>query len=245
MRALVVVLCGLLATGQVAAAPSALVAEAREWVARYHEDPAHLDALRGRLAEAVKAEPDVDTLVALAHVCFLSGDVRARSRDEKLLAYDEGRQAARRAVAQAPDNALAHFWYATNTARWGQTRGIVRSLFLLSSVRQEIDTVLRLDPRFVPVYSLAGYVDYEVPSALGGDVARAERMFRAGLAIDPRFTGLRVGLAKALIKEGRAGEARRELDAVLAEKAPANLADWTVKDRVEARQLLESLDTGR
>jgi predicted Zn-dependent protease len=84
-------------------------------------------------------------------------------------------------------------------------------------------------------------VDFEVPSALGGDVDRAERMFRTGLGLDPRFTGMRVGLARTLIKQGRVAEARRELQAVLDERAPANLADWTMKDSRRARELLDSL----
>ena len=52
---------------------------------------------------------------------------------------------------------------------------------------------------------------------------------------------MRVGLAKTLIKKGRLAEARTELEAVLAEKAPHNLADWTLKDSVEARELLDSI----
>ena len=36
----------------------------------------------------------------------------------------------------------------------------------------------------------------------------------------PKFTGMRVGLAKTLIKKGRIEEARHELQAVLDEKEP-------------------------
>jgi len=59
--------------------------------------------------------------------------------------------------------------------------------------------------------------------------------------VDGRFTGLRVGLARTLIKRGRIPEARRELQAVLDEKAPSNPADWTLKDSPEARRLLDAL----
>lgn len=62
-----------------------------------------------------------------------------------------------------------------------------------------------------------------------------------GLEIDARFTGLRVGLARTLVKRGRVAEARRELQAVLDEKAPSNVADWTLTDSGEARALLNSL----
>src|SRR5262249_15621313 len=141
----------------------------------------------------------------------------------------------------APRSVLAHFWYGTNTARWGQTKGVMRSLFLLPTVKQEIETVLDLDPTFAPGYALAANVYYDVPPLLGGDLDRAEQMFRKGLLLAPRFTAMRVGLAKTLIKKGRIAEARQELQAVLDEKAPDNLADWTMKDARRARELLESL----
>lgn len=80
-----------------------------------------------------------------------------------------------------------------------------------------------------------------MPGLLGGDLGKAEEMFRKGLELDPRFTGMRVGLAKTLIKKKRIAEARRELEAVLVEKEPRNLADWTLKDSREARALLESI----
>jgi predicted Zn-dependent protease len=91
------------------------------------------------------------------------------------------------------------------------------------------------------VYALAGNVFYEVPGLLGGDLGKAEAMFRKGLELDPKFTVMRVGLAKTLIKKGQILEARRELEAVLNEKEPRNLADWTLKDSKEARTLLQSI----
>ncbi len=230
----------LLATGATwARSPFAI--ELETFSKRYHEDPARLDTIRGSLGQALVTDARPEVLIALAQVCFIWGDVRATTSDQKLDAYDQGRQAARRAIELEPTNAVAHLWYATNTARWGQTKGILRSLFLLPTVQEGIQRVLILDPGLVPVYALAGNVYNEVPAILGGDIDKAEQMFRKGLELDPRFTGMRVGLAKTLIRRGRLAEARRELHAVLDEKSPHNLADWALKDAKEARELLESI----
>jgi predicted Zn-dependent protease len=236
-------LCGVLlalASLTEAAPKSPAVDELAVWFTRYHDDPSRLDSLRERLerAAAEATESDEETLLALAQVSFLWGDVRAATTEQKLVAYESGRQAAQRVIGLAPRSPLAHFWYATNTARWGQTKGLTRSLFLLSTVKKEIQIVLDLDPTFTPVYLLAGNVYYEVPALLGGDIDRAEAMFRKGLVQDPRFTALRVGLAKALARKGRLADAVRELEAVLSETAPANPADWTLRDMPEARRLL-------
>jgi len=244
MRPLLLAALVLLTGTMEAAAQSPLVAELRRVSLRYHEDPSRLDTLREGLEKAAAAEPRPENLVALAQVEFIWGDVRAKTQEEKLRAYDTGRQAAKRVADADPKHVVARFWYATNTARWGQTNGIVRSLFLLPEVKREISAILDLDPGFTPVYVLAGTVNYEVPALLGGDLARAEELFRKGIELDPRYTMLRVGLGKTLIKRGRPDEARRELTAVVEEKAPRNLADWTVKDVPEAKRLLEDLKPG-
>jgi tetratricopeptide (TPR) repeat protein len=225
----------------VALAQSPYAAELLAFYPRYHENPARLDDIREGLEAALKTDPHVQDFLALAQLCFTWGDIRATSRAQKVAAYERGRQAARQAVRLSPQNAAAHFWYATNSARLGQTDWGIRSLFLLPTIREEIQTVLDLDPKFAPVYALAGDVFYEVPGFLGGDLDKAEEMFRKGLDLDPRFTEMRLGLGKTLIKRGRIAEGSRELQAVLDEKAPRYLADWTLKDSPEARKLLESI----
>jgi tetratricopeptide (TPR) repeat protein len=238
---MLLILCTIFCTGGGAWGQSPLAAEIRALASRYHEDPARIDTLRAAMTRAAESDPQVENLLALDQIAFLYGDIRATTPEEKLAAYEQGRQAARRAAEAAPGNAHAHFWYATNAGRWGQTKGVVRSLFLLPEVKKGMETALELDPRFPPAYALAGTVYYEVPGLFGGDLEKSEALFRRGLEVDPHFTGLRVGLARTLIKRGRIPEARRELQAVVDEKAPGNVADWTLKDAPEARTLLASL----
>jgi hypothetical protein len=222
-------------------AQSPLVAELEIVAVSYHNDPTRLDYLRDGLEHTIKIDSRVEHLVAMARVSFIWGDIRAATDDQRGAAYNRGRQAAKRVIELAPRHVEGRFWYALNTARWGQTKGVVRSLFLLPSVQQEIQTILQLDPKFTPVYSLAGHVFYEVPGLLGGDLKRAEEMFRKGLEQAPQFTAMRVGLGKTLIKLGRVTEAQHELQTVLDEKAPSNPADWAMRDTGETRALLEAL----
>jgi hypothetical protein len=233
-------LFGLLALTN-ARAQSPLVVELETVAIGYHEDPSRLDRLRDGWSRRSEPTPTCRTWWRWPGSASSGAIFATRTRDERLEAYERGRQAARRAVELSPKNAAAHFWYATNAARWGQTKGVVRSLFLLPNVQEEIRTILDRDPTFTAVYALAGNVFYEVPGLLGGDLNRAEEMFRQGLRQDPRFTGLRVGLSKTLIRTGRTAEARRELQAVLDEKEPTNRADWTLKDTRQAHALLDSL----
>jgi tetratricopeptide (TPR) repeat protein len=235
----------LLETTSPAFAKSPLVTELAALNLRYHQDLPRLDAVYAGLIEAVKRDSHPDNLIGLAHAAFLWGDVRARTPEEKLEAYERGRQAGERAVELAPRNARAHLWLAVNAGRWGQTKGVLRSLFLLPTVKEHMEAAIALDPGLVPAYVLAGSVYYEVPGLFGGDLEKSEAMFRKALSLDPRWTGARVGLARTLVKRGRPAEARREAEAVLAEREPRNPADWTLKDSREARAVLATLGDGR
>jgi tetratricopeptide (TPR) repeat protein len=235
----------LLGTTNLAVAQSPLVAELAALNLRYHQDLPRLDAVYAGLIEAVKTDSHPDNLIALAHAAFLWGDVRARTPEEKMQAYERGRRAAERAAELAPRNARAHLWLAVNAGRWGQTKGVLRSLFLLPTVKEHMETAIALDPGLIPAYVLAGSVYYEVPGLFGGDLEKSEAMFKKALNLDPRWTGARVGLARTLVKRGRPAEARREAEAVLAERDPRNPADWTLKDSREARALLATLGPGR
>ncbi len=224
-----------------AAAAQTPAETARALVARYHEDPATIDRARDLLEKALATERRVDTMITLSYVYFLIGDVRATTTDEKLAAYDKGREIGRRAVELAPKDPEAHVWYGINTGRWGLTKGIMRSLFLLPTVREEVDATLALDPRNLRALALSGNVFLEVPGLFGGDKDKARQQFRRALAIDPHFTVARVDLGRVLIATGHYADARRELQLVIDDKQPNNIADWTVKDLPRARELLESI----
>jgi tetratricopeptide (TPR) repeat protein len=230
----------ILAAGSPAGAQTPVEA-ARALVARYHEDPAALDRARDLLDAALAKDRKVETMAMLSYVQFLIGDVRATTVEAKLAAYDRGREVGQRAAELAPKSVDAHLWYAINTARWGETKGVLRSLFLLPTIRRELDTLLELDPRSVRAHILAGNVLLEVPGFAGGDRAKAEEHFKKALAIDPRFTNARVDLARVYIADARYADARRELQRVVDETSPSVIADWTVKDAPRARKLLESI----
>lgn len=214
---------------------------ARALIARYHEDITNIDKARDLLEAALAKDRQPDTMVMLSYVYYLIGDLRAATDEEKLAAYDKGREIGKRAVELAPRNPEAHVWYGINTGRWGQVKGIMRSLFLLPTVREEVDTTLALDPKNLRALALQGNVFFELPRVAGGDKDKAEATFRKAIEINPHFTNARIDLARVLITKGQYKEARAELQKVLDEKTPYNIADWTARDVPRSREILESI----
>lgn len=215
--------------------------EALRLTAAYHEDPTRIDRARDLLEQALGRDRRVETMIALSRVYVLVGLVRARTPDEKLAAFERGREVGKRATELAPRSEDAHFWYVANTGLFGQTKGVLRSLALLPTMREEIEILLALNPRAARTHNVAANVLFEVPAILGGDRTKAEEHWRKGIELDPHYTVQRVDYAKMLIATGRYDEARRELGTVLDEKAATNRADWTVRDVPRARAMLDAI----
>jgi tetratricopeptide (TPR) repeat protein len=235
----------LITTGRAswaATATESVLEESRRLMSTYEEDPARIDRARELLESALPREPDLRVMLALAKASYLWGDLRATQASDKLAAYERGREVAQRAIDVSPESYEAHFWYAVNTGRWGQTSGLLRSLSILPTLRSEVETVLRLKPDYVPGLRLAGSVSFQTPEFVGGSKTKAEAHFKKGLEIDPRFTGIRVDLAKLYIAAARYAEARQELQRVLEEPSPTYASEWKVKDVGQARRLLASIN---
>jgi tetratricopeptide (TPR) repeat protein len=231
----------LLAGPAVGALAQSPADEAARLISAYHEDPTRIDRARELLERAITRDRPVEAIITLSRVYLLTGDIRAGTTEERLAAYDRGRELGKLAVELAPRSEDAHFWYVANTGRWGQTKGVVRSLFLLPTVREELDILFQLNPKSPRTLNVSANVLFEVPGLLGGDRKKAEEQWKRALALDPHYTIVRVDYAKALIATGRYDEARRELGRVLDEKAPTNRADWTMRDVPRAKSLLESI----
>jgi len=227
-----------LASGAAAQEP---LEAARTLLAAWHQDPARIDRALTLLESAAATRATPDVLVELARAWFLTGDVRASPGPEKLAAYDRGREAAKRAVALAPGNDHAHLWLAINTGRFAEARGMTAGLVLLPAIRESSDTVLRLNPRNVDGWILAGGILANVPRLMGGDRTKAEAHFRRALELDPHKTSARMELAELYVETKRWTQARRELQQLLDEPAATDLPRWTISEVPRARTLLAEI----
>lgn len=247
MRARSIVLLVSLAVLAVAAPAAAdTLGTAQSLLGAWHEDPSRIDRARAALEAASAGHPAAETLVELSRAWFLTGDFRARSEAERVSAYERGGEAARRAIAVAPRNDRAHLWLALNSGRVAELRGVLRAVTLVGTIREEADTVLKLNPSNVEGLILAGALAAEMPGFLGGDRRRAETLFKQALAIEPRQTGGRLELARLYLSARRWSEARRELERVVDEPEPTDVPRWIVSERPRAQALLaEMADRGR
>jgi hypothetical protein len=171
---------------------------------------------------------------------WLGGHAAAPERRAFL---DHGIDAGRVASTLMPNRPEGHFWIAANMGALAESFGIRAGLKYRGPIKDELETVLRLDPAFQSGSAdrALGRWYFKVPGLFGGSHKHAEEHLRASLAYDAQSTATRFFLAELLIDDHRKDEARAELQKVI--DAPVN-AEWAAEDqdfKARSATLLQTL----
>lgn len=204
-----------------AADPDALYAE------REDLDTARL-AVEIWQARAAADPTDFESAWKIARAMYwIGGHGPKEGRREDL---EVGMKAARRAIALDPDRPEGHFWLAATMGTLAEESGMWTGLRYRGGIKEELGTVLRLDPAF-----LQGSADralgrwyYRVPGLFGGSKEKSEQHLRQSLKYNPNSTATLFFLAETLVALDRKEEARAALEKLLA--APED-PEWGPEDR--------------
>jgi len=180
-------------------------------------------------SEAVKRDPrDFEAAWKLARVSYWLGS-HAPEKDRRGY-LESGIQAARAGIALEPKRPEGHFWLAANMGTLAESFGLRNGLRYRGPVKDELETVLKLDPAFMngSADRVLGRWYFRVPRLFGGSNKRAEEHLRASLKYDENSTISRFFLAEVLIDEDRKEEARTELQKVI--DAPLS-EQWAPEDQ--------------
>ena len=192
-------------------------------------------------AGALAANPrDFDAAWKLARADYWLGG--HAPENERRAFLERGIDAGRKAVSAQPNRPEGHFWIAANMGTLAESFGTRQGLKYRKPVRDELETVLRIDAAF-----LQGSADralgrwyFKVPGLFGGNHKQAEEHLRASLRYNPTSTSSHFFLAEVLLDEGRKAEARAELQAVI---DGSSGPEWEPEDR-EFKQKAERLLRG-
>lgn len=144
-------------------------------------------------AEEPMGSPDAKEAVAR---CYDADRLPESTRREAL---DHGLAIAERAVAESPDDAVAHFAAFCLRGKRVDLDGLsLRLLGEVRLVRQHIDRALALAPDWPAALAGKGAILLTLPRLLGGDAAEGERLLRRAIALDPASSSARDTLAKLL-----------------------------------------------
>jgi tetratricopeptide (TPR) repeat protein len=183
------------------------------------QDPLKVRQAIIALQQAQASEPSsYDLAWRLAKFNYYLG---AHSPDdtEKERAFHDGIEAGKLAVELQPDKPDGHFWLGTNYGGNAQINTLA-GLADIDDIKHEMETVLKIDERYQAgsAYMVLGQVYLEAPRLLGGDTEKAIANFEKGIRVGPDNALMRAHLAEAYVQAHRNGDARKQIDALLAMK---------------------------
>jgi tetratricopeptide (TPR) repeat protein len=169
-----------------------------------------------------------------AAATLIHGDQRgdAGAEDSELLdIFQEGERYADQAIAADPTNPAGYYWKSANIGRWGQTRGVLNSLFRAPDMRDLLEQSIAMDPEHADSYFVLGQLYTKVPGLISfGDSAK-------GVSLGRRAVDL-------MEAEVRSGERPKSSEAFYVELANSLIErGWNARRRT--RQLRDIADNYR
>jgi len=166
---------------------------------------------------------------------------KMEKRSDKLAEYDSAKTDCEKSVALSSQTADAHFWLGVAIGRWGETKGLLKALFVIKPLKKEMAEVIRLDPTHGGAHNVLGEILWQVPGFAGGDKKKALEKFETALRLSPRYTANHQPLAEAYLYFGRKDDAIRILKLVEAASDPADPAEYP-DNLADAKKLLSKLE---
>ena len=173
----------LVGIGCAAPAMAQLAADLEEVDALIDEE--RPDAAIGRLEGLLDQTGGTDAAEVywrLASATLMRGDQRddaGAGEDELLAIYAQGEAYGQDAIDADPSNALGYYWKSANIGRWGQTKGILNSLFRAPDMRDLLTEAVTRDPEHADSYYVLGQLNAQAPSLMSfGNVEYAVSLGR-------------------------------------------------------------------
>ena len=165
-------------------------------------------------------------------------------KSQRLADYESAKLDCEKSVALSSASADAHYWLGVSMGRWGETKGIMKALFMIKPIKREMAETLRLDPNQGGAHHVLGEILWQVPGFAGGDKKQALAEFEAAVKVSPARASSYVPLAEAYLYYKRIDDAKRVLKTVETIKDPADPAEYP-ENLADARKLAAEIESKR
>ena len=177
----------------------------------------------------------------LARASFFVGDHTKDDESDDM--FRLGIEAGKAAVKLQPDKPEGHFWLGANYGG-SASKSTLASLTSVQDIRSEMEAVIKIDESYQggSAYLGLGRLYLQAPRVLGGDTKKAIEYLEKGVRLGPNNSLMRYHLAEAYDAAGRDGEARKQIDALMAINPDPKFAAEHNDAVTKAKKLLEKID---
>ena len=192
--------------------------------------------------QALKADPKNEAAAwKLSRTLYRLG--QHVPEDKKLAIFEEGVEAAKKAVAINPKSVDGHYWLGVNYGLYGNTKGIMKSLSLVDPIKEEMAKVIELNPDYDQggPYRVLGRLYFKLPGLFGGDNDKAIELLSKAVSLGPQRWLNHVYLAAVYMDEGQNDKAKALLDKVIAGPAQKGMEPEYTDWKAQAQELRKKI----
>ena len=195
------------------------------------------------LRQAVAENPnDYEAWWRIAKCQSFLGRARDDSSSQAAIkAFQSGIEAGQQAVRLAPNRVEGHLWLGANYGLLAEEEGWIKGLRLLDTVRNEMETVARINPDYEQAAGerTLARLYYRAPFFKGGDKQRSIQLLQDCLKRYPHDSFALLYLADDYLALGRRDQARALLEQILSLCPDPQYGPELAANQVEARQRLQ------
>ena len=162
------------------------------------------------------------------------------SKDKQIELFQKGIDWSKKAIEINPKNAGGYFWLGVNNSKYGEARGILKSLFLVGPIIESMQQVIAIEPgyEYGGPYRVLGRVYFKLPRFAGGGIDKSIEHLKKSLQYAPNVSTTRLFLAESYMAKKEYQLAQQELNIILSTPAMPGLEPEFNADKEEARRML-------
>ena len=205
---------------------------------------ANLSEAQEELHALIEEDPECDWAYGLlSEICYWSGEYSEGA--DKLDFFDEGVKFGEQGIEINENSLEANFWLSVNYGLYGQEKGIMQSLALITPIKTAAERVLLIDESFFygGPWRVLGRLYQKAPGFpfSVGSTKKAVECLEKALQFGPRFFLNRFFLADAYIANRDKANAQKHLEWIL-NTPPNKNHEWEDEGyKRDAEALLEKL----
>jgi tetratricopeptide (TPR) repeat protein len=235
---LAVVILALVALSQEPAAQS-LIAQGDALYAQRADLAKAKDALAKYQEALLKGEDKYESYWKAAKAEYWIGDHEPTDKAKKA-ALQMGIYYAKKAVELEPEKPDGHYWLGVNYGKYGEAKGVLKSLSLVKPIKAAMNKVVELDRSYEMggADRVLGRVYFKLPGFAGGSKDKSLEHLLKSKEYGPNDAVTRMFLAETYLALDKVEEARAELEYLLGmTSAPEDEAE-TKELQEQAKKML-------
>lgn len=217
-----------------------LISQGDELYNEMKEMTAAKEALEKYHKAMLMMEKKYDAYWRIARIMYYIGEYTDGKKEQQSI-FSQGIYYAKKAVDEEPEKPDGYYWLGVNQGKYGEVKGVLKSLSLVKPIKNAMQKVIELDRSYEDggPDRLLGRVYYKLPGFAGGSKDKSLEHLLKSLEYGPNDALTRLFLADTYLSLKETDKARAELDYILAMEDDPHWISGIEAVKEDARKTLQ------